>query len=242
MRVRARVMVGLLGLCGTVHAAERVTLRNGFELDCMRQEPTGDRVRLYLVPSGTASGSATPENYIEVSAAEIVRSEPLELTAPVALVKNPVSTQTAVAGEPTAAEMQQMLAAAGEKQHVDADLLASVVRAESGWHTHAVSRAGAQGLMQLMPGTAAQLGVTDSFAAEQNIGGGALYMDQLLTRYHDNIAFALAAYNAGPAAVDRYHGVPPFAETRAYVSRVIREFNRRKLAGASPANGSMAAK
>jgi soluble lytic murein transglycosylase-like protein len=82
--------------------------------------------------------------------------------------------------------------------------------------------------MQLMPATATRLGVSDSFQPDQNIAGGSAYLDQLLTRYHDDIALALAAYNAGPGAVDRYHGIPPYRETRAYVARVITEFNRRK--------------
>jgi soluble lytic murein transglycosylase-like protein len=84
--------------------------------------------------------------------------------------------------------------------------------------------------MQLMPGTAQQLGVTDSFAPDQNVRGGAAYLDWLLTRYHDNLVLALAAYNAGPEAVDRYHGIPPYHETRVYVARVVHEFNRRVAA------------
>jgi soluble lytic murein transglycosylase-like protein len=85
-----------------------------------------------------------------------------------------------------------------------------------------------------MPATAVTLGVQNTFVPEQNIGGGSAYLDQLLKRYKDNIALALAAYNAGPLAVDRYHGIPPYRETRAYVARVIREFNRLKLAAANP--------
>ena len=123
-----------------------------------------------------------------------------------------------------------MLVRAGVLHNIDADLLASVVQAESNGNARAVSRAGARGLMQLMPSTASTLGVTNSFAPDQNISGGTAYLDQLLTRYHDDIPLAVAAYNAGPAAVDRYHGIPPYAETRAYVARVVREFNRRKRA------------
>jgi soluble lytic murein transglycosylase-like protein len=81
--------------------------------------------------------------------------------------------------------------------------------------------------MQLMPSTAGDLGVQDGFEPGENVRGGSAYLDALLTRYHDNLALALAAYNAGPAAVDKYHGIPPYRETRVYVARVIHEFNRR---------------
>ena len=142
--------------------------------------------------------------------------------------------------EPTPAESCiNYLVAAGTAHNIDEDLLASVIKAESGGHVKAVSRAGAQGLMQLMPSTAHTLGVTDSFKADQNIAGGTAYLDTLLKRYKDNLALALAAYNAGPGAVDRYRGIPPFRETRAYVARVIREFNRRKHASTLAAVASI---
>jgi soluble lytic murein transglycosylase-like protein len=123
-----------------------------------------------------------------------------------------------------------MLSKAGQAHNLDVDLLASLVKAESNGNAHAISRAGAEGLMQLMPGTARDLGVADSFKPEENVRGGAVYLDALLIRYHDNLALALAAYNAGPEAVARYNGIPPYRETQAYVARVIHEFNRRVLA------------
>ncbi len=218
--------VGMLavvaGVCPGARAAEHITLKNGFEFDCVRREADGERVRLYMAdaPGGSA-------NYLEVAATAILRVEVLADE----LVRLPAAkTVSAVSpAAPTAAEMHEILAKAGEQHHIDADMLASVVKAESGGQVRAVSRTGAKGLMQLMPGTAAQLGVADAFRADQNIAGGSAYLDQLLTRYHDNVALALAAYNAGPGAVDRWHGIPPYRETQAYVVRVIREFNRRKL-------------
>jgi soluble lytic murein transglycosylase-like protein len=204
---------------------EHVTLKNGFELDCVRREVVGDKIRLYLAEKGSAS--AGDSNYLEVAADTVVRVETVvEVPAAAAALKlpSPVTLMTA----PTKEEMHEMLVHAGARHNIDEDLLASVVRAESGGQVRAVSRTGAKGLMQLMPGTASAMGVDDAFRPEQNISGGTAYLDSLLTRYHDNVALALAAYNAGPGAVDRYHGIPPYRETREYVARVIREFNRRK--------------
>ena len=203
------VLAGL-GTVPALQAAEQVTLKNGYNLLCDHREQEGDRVRLFTGKDGG--------NFVEVDAAEIASVD----TVPDSPV---VPTQAA---KLTTADVHELIAQAGASHNLDIDLLASVVRAESGGNINAVSRTGAQGLMQLMPGTAAELGVTDSFRADQNINGGTAYLDALLLRYHDRLALALAAYNAGPAAVDKYHGVPPYRETRLYVARVIREFNRRK--------------
>lgn len=213
----------LLASAIQARASEHVTLSNGFELDCVRRVVEGDKVRLYFAPS-----AASPDNFLELPVASIVKIETMP-DPPVSARHAAAAVAPAfIAVEPTSLELHEMLSRAGAAHHIDADLLASVVNAESGGHNRAISRTGARGLMQLMPGTATALGVKDSFAPAQNVEGGTTYLDALLTRYHDNIALALAAYNAGPAAVDRFRGVPPFRETRAYVIRIIREFNRRK--------------
>ena len=195
-------------------------LRNGFDLICDHRQNDGDKVRLYTDAAGSS--------FLEVDATDIVSDEHVDLPKPLTAAK--ATTTPAVPPAPerlTDADLAPLLTKAGTAFNVDADLLASVVRQESNGHSRAVSRAGAQGLMQLMPGTASDLGVADTFAPGENIQGGTAYLNALLVRYNDNLALALAAYNAGPAAVDRYHGIPPYRETRLYVARVIREYNRR---------------
>ncbi len=212
-------------------AAERVSLRNGFDVQCSHHAEVDGRVRLF---QGTGE-----DNYIEVGPAEIagVETVPDPPPAPAALAEPPPAR---VEAKLSPEDLREMLTKAGREHNLDVDLLASLVKAESNGNAHAVSRAGARGLMQLMPGTAADLGVEDSFAAEQNVRGGTAYLDALLTRYRDKLALALAAYNAGPAAVDKYRGIPPYRETRAYVARVIHEFNRRVLAREAAARVMMA--
>ncbi|MBD3617876.1 MAG: lytic transglycosylase domain-containing protein [Chromatiales bacterium] len=113
------------------------------------------------------------------------------------------------------------------RQHgVDDLLIKAIITVESCFDTQAVSRVGAEGLMQLMPGTAAMLGVTDSFNAQQNIAGGVRYFAQMLQRFDDDTQLALAAYNAGPSAVSRYGGIPPYRETQGYVKKVLRYYQQ----------------
>jgi len=227
--------------CPPARAAEHITLRNGSEFDCARQEPVGDRVRLYLLPAAGNRVASSDSNYIELPAAAVLRVDSVPDPPATVVAATPVAPLVAKDSPVTPARMRSMLDRAGALHNIDADLLASVIYAESNGNPLAVSRAGAQGLMQLMPSTAAELGVRDSFAPEQNIGGGTAYLDALLSRYRNDIRLAVAAYNAGPAAVDRYRGIPPYAETRAYVARVTSEFNRRKRAALASQKALIAA-
>jgi soluble lytic murein transglycosylase-like protein len=234
MRGRAFLTVGLLAALAPMGwAAESVTLRNGFDLRCDHHAQVDSRIRLYL--------SAGGDNFIEVPMQDIARVEtvPDQKPASSQRLEEPQTAAPSIA-KLSEADLGEILTRAGKAHNLDVDLLASVVKAESGGNTHAVSRAGARGLMQLMPGTASTLGVEDSYEPNQNVRGGSAYLDALLTQYHDNLALALAAYNAGPEAVSKYHGVPPFHETQAYVARVIHEFNRRILAHESQARASTA--
>lgn len=124
-------------------------------------------------------------------------------------------------GPGTASAFEEVLQEAAMEHGLEPELLKAVIKAESGFNPRAVSRAGAKGLMQLMDSTARGLGVQDPFDPAQNVHGGALYLRRLLDRYGD-IRLALAAYNAGTGAVDRYGSIPPFRETQAYVPKVLK--------------------
>lgn len=247
MAAVALVAAGLATLTPAASAAELVTLANGYAMRCDHHAQVEGHVRLYL--------NAGEDNYLEVAASDIAGYEqapelPAAQSAPQTAIEATAQassksvTQLGNAesskAEPSKAELSEMLTAAGAAHNLNVDLLASVVKAESNGNSRAVSRAGAQGLMQLMPVTAAQLGVHNSFEPDENVRGGSAYLDALLTRYGNNLALALAAYNAGPEAVDRYHGIPPYRETRLYVARVIREFNRHVQARESVARRALA--
>ena len=193
-----------------LHAAEIANLSNGFSIRHQRHEIIGAITRLYT--------GADTSSYIDVPSAQVTSFEP----AP------PEPAKVEATSQPV--DLNQVIREVSRRSQLDADFIASVIRAESGGNANAVSRKGARGLMQLMPGTADQLGVKNSFDAAENVDGGVRYLMQLLQQFNYDVAKALAAYNAGPERVAQYKGVPPYRETRAYVARIIRDYNRKKLA------------
>jgi soluble lytic murein transglycosylase-like protein len=196
-------------------AADLAVLQNGFSIRHERRESLGNMTRLYL--------DASPQSgYVDVPSDQIASIEHDDSPAPEPVVLQPVPTPGAT--------IDDFVNAASLKHGIDPALIQSVIRAESGFNPKAVSRKGAQGLMQLMPGTAARLGVTNSLDPAANVDGGTQYLRQLLERYDNDLVKALAAYNAGPERVEKYKGVPPYRETYAYISKIIADFNRKKLA------------
>src|SRR5215469_12139739 len=240
----------LLGTsCVTASAAEVAILRNGFTIRHEKRILIGNTTRLFLNTSDETS-------FIDVPTAEIERIEPdlspppapdpapaPSATPPAGVVASPARS-LATANLPPAAHstigVSDAVSAASDRYSLDPDLVNSVIRAESGFNPRAVSRKGAQGLMQLMPETASKLGVPNAFDPEANVDGGTRYLRELLERYNYDLNKALAAYNAGTKRVEQYHGVPPYQETRHYVASIVRDFNRKKLAQQKAAKAAQA--
>jgi soluble lytic murein transglycosylase-like protein len=213
MSLRKTIACTLL-LTSAVWAADLAILQNGYSIRHERRELRGDVTRLYT--------SSDPNSFIDVPTEQIDHFELDTTPAPPAVL-----APSATVSEPSVNEVIQ---SASHQYRLDPDFLTSVISAESGFKTHAVSPKGAKGLMQLMPETASNLGVTDPFDPAKNVDGGTRYLRELLERYNFDPIKALAAYNAGPHRVEQYRGVPPYHETRVYIAKIIRDFNRKKIA------------
>lgn len=124
-------------------------------------------------------------------------------------------------------DYSRLIEAASKKYNISSNLINAVIRAESGFNPNAVSKTGAMGLMQLMPGTARALGVKDAFDPRQNIDGGVRYLRDMLSEFGGNLELALAAYNAGPNSVKKYGGIPPYEETQNYVRKIMTSLKSR---------------
>src|ERR1700683_290516 len=207
-------------------AADSAVLRNGFSIRHERRQVIGAITRLYM--------GADESSFVDVPTVEIDHIEELPVEAAAESAKDApdsASKLQAVAkkiAQPV--DLNEVVNAASGTYRLDPDLVNSVIRAESGFNVHAVSPKGAQGLMQLMPKTASELGVVNAFDPQANVEGGTRYLRELLERYDFDLVKALAAYNAGPQRVEQYGGVPPYYETRAYVARIVRDFNKKKAA------------
>jgi soluble lytic murein transglycosylase-like protein len=210
-----KALLILLSITLSATAGEYAVLANGQRIHAESHETDGNLIRLL-----TKTGS------IEFPATQIAAFEREEYVPPPPAPPPP----PAAPAEPSdrALTAQEIITRAAVKAGIPPEILHSVAKAESGYHTNAISPKGAIGLMQLMPKTAAALNA-DPYDPKQNAEAGAEYLAQLLEKYKNDphqVSKAVAAYNAGPGAVDRYKGVPPYRETVKYVNRVINDYNK----------------
>ena len=206
---RTPLLLALILFAAPALRAEYVVLRSGQRLTVTGYQLLGDKYRLQM-----AGGS------VEVAVADVTAIEPEEIFTPV-----PAQPKPEV---PALAPFRELVEAAAARYKVDADLITSVIAVESNFDPKAVSRKNARGLMQLLPETAARLGVQNIFDPRENIDAGTRYLRDLLQKYDNDLALTLAAYNAGPEKVQLYGHVPPYAETISYVRRVKRSYEKSK--------------
>ena len=206
-----RAALGLALLAATPASADIAVMESGKILYIDRFERSDEEITLYLEGGG-------------------------EVTVPSVIVVNIVPNEIVEEGEDPQEvrllpHLEGVISPAATKYGLDPNLVAAVIWAESSGDPNAVSTKGAQGLMQLMPATARELGVANVLDPQQNIDGGSRYLRQMLDAHDGDLSLALAAYNAGPDAVRKYGGVPPYRETRDYVGKVMRAYERAKEVG-----------
>jgi len=217
----ASVLALIVAMTLPCFAADSAVLRNGFSITYQHSQVIGIITRLYTTADNTS--------FVDIPTAEVDHFEALpETSAPSkpSPVSNLPAPPTSKTTQP-AVDLNEVVRTASGTYHLDPDLVNSVIRAESGFNVRAVSPKGAQGLMQLMPGTASQLGVQNILDPQANVEGGSRYLRELLEHYNFDLIKALAAYNAGPQRVEQYGGVPPYYETKAYVARIVRDYNKK---------------
>lgn len=212
-------IVVLISVASTQAVADTLFLRSGKALK-IEALSCDSKTCLATLPGGD----------VEVRAVDVLRLEPNEDVDP-----EPVAAASGAVDSTVPRPFEQMVADAAFKYALPRSLVRAVARAESALNPAAVSPKGAQGVMQLMPGTARSLGVQDAFDPGENIDAGARLLRQLLEKYQGRVAEALAAYNAGEGAVARHKGVPPYGETRGYIRNVVKDFEKGEKPNASPA-------
>ena len=216
--------------CALAHAGELAVLQNGFTIRHHQHAEMGATTRLFISEDGKSFvdvATADIDHYEEAPPEPVFPTPAPQASGATAIIPPP---QAANGAPPQPLSIPDAVAAASDRYQLDPDFLHSVIKAESGYNPKAVSPKGARGLMQLMPQTASDLGVQNAFDPASNVDGGTRYLRELLEKYNFDVAKALAAYNAGPQRVEQYHGVPPYRETRSYVARIIRDFNKKKIA------------
>jgi len=199
--------------------AEYVVLQSGLRLHVTGYQLLGEKYHLQL-----------QGGWMDVSVADVVKIEPEEVFQPVA---QPLAATPAPAATANQSPYHELVSAAASHYGVDAELISSVMEVESHFNPKAVSAKNARGLMQLLPETAARLGVKDIFDPKENIEGGTRYLKELLQLYNNDLTLTLAAYNAGPDKVQKYGNVPPYRETQSYVKQVKKKYQKNKSAPAS---------
>jgi soluble lytic murein transglycosylase-like protein len=209
--VFSKLLTAILAI-SPAFAGEYAVLSSGLRLHLDHHENAADMLRLYT----------TKDGFVEVSPSMVTAFEEEDYVPPPPAPPKPAQVSAAVTA-PAKVDPKAMVQAAATRYALPAAFVESVAKIESGMKTGAVSPKGAIGVMQLMPGTAQGLGA-DATDPEQNIDAGTRLLRELLLKYNGDVVKALAAYNAGSGAVDKYQGLPPYRETQSYVDKVIKDY------------------